>query len=120
MGVSCEISKRFNFFACSQNQKCVDLLRKVVREAACLYFSMFVHPTKGFSIVLVWSPVIIVVFAVFQDLGIPLAVNIKLQLNLVMKPARFVRRARKFNELTLPICWLHMVRFPHASMRRTT
>ncbi|XP_025421899.1 scavenger receptor class B member 1-like isoform X2 [Sipha flava] len=46
--------------------------------------------------------------AVQPDLGIPLEVNIKIQLNLVVKATRFVNRAQKFNDLTLPICWLHL------------
>lgn len=45
-----------------------------------------------------------------QDLGIPLAANIKIQLNLVMKMTQYVRRVEKFNGLTLPICWLKLVR----------
>ncbi|XP_060858229.1 scavenger receptor class B member 1-like isoform X1 [Metopolophium dirhodum] len=48
------------------------------------------------------------VVAVQPDLGIPLAVDIKIQLNLIIKATRYVSRAKKFNGLTLPICWLHL------------
>ncbi|VVC33177.1 Hypothetical protein CINCED_3A004628 [Cinara cedri] len=47
--------------------------------------------------------------AVQPDLGIPLAVNIKIQLNLVMKrTTNYGNRVEKFNGLTLPICWLKL------------
>lgn len=55
-------------------------------------------------------PLMVIKFSFPQDLGIPLIVDLKIQLNLVIKSTNYVKRIQKFNDLTLPVFWINLVR----------
>ncbi|XP_050527772.1 scavenger receptor class B member 1-like isoform X2 [Daktulosphaira vitifoliae] len=48
------------------------------------------------------------VMAIQPDIGIPLMINTRLQLNLVVNTKERNNRARKFDGLTLPVFWVHL------------